>query len=98
MLYDHLMKLSEYLDTAFPEEMPRWERRKVLATQIGCHRFYIYQLETGRRRGSPEMAARISQATGGKVGVADMIPALKDFQEPGGMAATPQEHPSPNPG
>ena len=39
-------------------------KRRELADQIGTSQAYLWQIGTGRRKGSPEMAKRIEKATG----------------------------------
>jgi DNA-binding transcriptional regulator YdaS (Cro superfamily) len=39
-------------------------KRRELANQIGTSQAYLWQIATGRRKGSPTMAKRIEKATG----------------------------------
>ena len=44
-----------------------------LAVKLGVSQPFVSQLATGRRRPSPEVAKRISEATGGKVTVMELL-------------------------
>lgn len=69
------MKLSEYL-----------KKRKItqakLAIATGCSKAHISQICRFGRRPSPDVAARISDATGGEVSVLDLLYPSSSSQSP----------------
>jgi DNA-binding transcriptional regulator YdaS (Cro superfamily) len=48
-------------------------RQKKLAEETGCRQAMISQIKSGKRRPSPELALRISRATGGQVSVMELL-------------------------
>jgi len=59
------MKLKTYLT--------KHGASKAMAEQLGIHHVYMNALVNNRRRPSPRLALRISEATGGAVSVMELL-------------------------
>lgn len=71
------MNLADYLLIA---------DRKLLAKAVGSSPAYLYQVATGRRKASPQLARRINKATCGAVSLHSLRPDVwlkEDTQETG---------------
>lgn len=68
-----------------PKSMRRYirdtEARRELADAAGTVPAYVYQIATGRRKASPQLARRFDEATGGGVPKHELRPDIFDRPE-----------------
>lgn len=67
------MNLPEFLEHQWPDLEPM-NRYREMAKLLGCHRFYVYQMATGRRFPSLKMMLLMEQVSDGKITLRDGAP------------------------